>query len=176
MTKKYYIETYGCQMNVADSEVVASILGDAGYEPVVDIKLADIIDNNEAGDPRRLKGAQVGQISFDDFAGKWVRFQPTLTRNRLHDRVRTSLQTLPRRSALNIQARRLLPQCRKPVGLKADPQDVARGCGSGFSNRVACQAWNGCWSRTIALRMRSSLCMHATMATFFTFPAAKSLR
>ena len=32
MPKKYYIETYGCQMNVADSEVVASILGEAGYE------------------------------------------------------------------------------------------------------------------------------------------------
>ncbi|MFN2313821.1 MAG: radical SAM protein, partial [Bacteroidales bacterium] len=43
MRKKYYIETYGCQMNVADSEVVASILGEAGYEPVREIKLADII-------------------------------------------------------------------------------------------------------------------------------------
>ncbi len=43
MSKKYYIETYGCQMNVADSEVVASILGEAGYEPVRDIKLADLI-------------------------------------------------------------------------------------------------------------------------------------
>jgi len=43
MTKKYYIETYGCQMNVADSEVVASILGEAGYEPVRDIKRADLI-------------------------------------------------------------------------------------------------------------------------------------
>ena len=43
MAKKYYIETYGCQMNVADSEVVASILGEAGYEPVRDIKRADLI-------------------------------------------------------------------------------------------------------------------------------------
>lgn len=43
MLKKYYIETYGCQMNVADSEVVASILGEAGYEPVSDIKVADLI-------------------------------------------------------------------------------------------------------------------------------------
>lgn len=32
-TKKLFIETYGCQMNVADSEVVASIMQMAGYEP-----------------------------------------------------------------------------------------------------------------------------------------------
>ena len=32
MNKKLYIETYGCQMNVADSEVVASIMKMAGYE------------------------------------------------------------------------------------------------------------------------------------------------
>ena len=30
--KKLYIETYGCQMNVADSEVVASVMEMAGYE------------------------------------------------------------------------------------------------------------------------------------------------
>ena len=36
---KVYIETYGCQMNVADSEVVVSILADEGY--VVTQKLAD---------------------------------------------------------------------------------------------------------------------------------------
>lgn len=30
--KKLLIETYGCQMNVADSEVVASVMGMAGYE------------------------------------------------------------------------------------------------------------------------------------------------
>ena len=30
--KKLFIETYGCQMNVADSEVVASIMQMAGYE------------------------------------------------------------------------------------------------------------------------------------------------
>ena len=32
MMKKLLIETYGCQMNVADSEVVASIMDMAGYE------------------------------------------------------------------------------------------------------------------------------------------------
>ena len=30
--KKLYIETYGCQMNVADSEMVASIMQMAGYD------------------------------------------------------------------------------------------------------------------------------------------------
>ena len=32
MNKKLFIETYGCQMNVADSEVVASVMKMAGYE------------------------------------------------------------------------------------------------------------------------------------------------
>jgi len=43
MAKKVYIETYGCQMNVADSEVVISILSKAGYEPTENIKDARLI-------------------------------------------------------------------------------------------------------------------------------------
>ena len=31
--KKLFIETYGCQMNVADSEVIASVMQMAGYDP-----------------------------------------------------------------------------------------------------------------------------------------------
>ncbi len=38
-----YIETYGCQMNVADSEVVASIMGMDGYTVTDDINSADAI-------------------------------------------------------------------------------------------------------------------------------------
>ena len=41
--KKLYIETYGCQMNVADSEVVASIMQMAGYETTDDINEADAV-------------------------------------------------------------------------------------------------------------------------------------
>ncbi|MFP4046322.1 MAG: tRNA (N6-isopentenyl adenosine(37)-C2)-methylthiotransferase MiaB, partial [Bacteroidales bacterium] len=41
--KKYYIETYGCQMNVADSEVVGSIMRDNGFEATRDIDSADLI-------------------------------------------------------------------------------------------------------------------------------------
>ena len=43
MGKKFYIETYGCQMNVADSEVVAAILTAKGFEHVKDKNRADII-------------------------------------------------------------------------------------------------------------------------------------
>jgi len=43
MGKKFYIETYGCQMNFADSEVVASILGESGFEKTDNINLADLI-------------------------------------------------------------------------------------------------------------------------------------
>jgi len=41
--KKVYIETYGCQMNVADSEVVAAILRSAGYEQTEEIDEAGLI-------------------------------------------------------------------------------------------------------------------------------------
>ncbi len=40
---KVYIETYGCQMNVNDSEVVLSILADAGYERCEAMSEADLI-------------------------------------------------------------------------------------------------------------------------------------
>ena len=41
--KKLYIETYGCQMNVADSEVVASVMQMAGYETTDKADDADAI-------------------------------------------------------------------------------------------------------------------------------------
>ncbi len=41
--KKLYIETYGCQMNVADSEVVASVMKMAGYEVCQSIDEADAV-------------------------------------------------------------------------------------------------------------------------------------
>lgn len=41
--KRFYIETYGCQMNFADSEIVNSILLDEGMEPVDEAENADVI-------------------------------------------------------------------------------------------------------------------------------------
>ena len=41
--KKLYIETYGCQMNVADSEVVASVMQMAGYDTTESLDEADAV-------------------------------------------------------------------------------------------------------------------------------------
>ena len=64
--KKLYIETYGCQMNVADSEVVASVMQMAGYETTDCIDEADAVflntcsvrDNAEQKIYRRLEALE----------------------------------------------------------------------------------------------------------------------
>ena len=43
MSKKYHIVTYGCQMNVHESEKIAGILRRIGYDEETDIQNADII-------------------------------------------------------------------------------------------------------------------------------------
>jgi tRNA-2-methylthio-N6-dimethylallyladenosine synthase len=43
VAKKYLIETFGCQMNVHDSERMAGLLDQAGYEPTTDDADADVI-------------------------------------------------------------------------------------------------------------------------------------
>lgn len=41
--KKFYIESYGCQMNFSDSEIVASILDGIGYKSTRNVEIADLI-------------------------------------------------------------------------------------------------------------------------------------
>jgi tRNA-2-methylthio-N6-dimethylallyladenosine synthase len=41
--KKFYIESYGCQMNFSDSEIVASILSDQGFQATRNMEAADLI-------------------------------------------------------------------------------------------------------------------------------------
>jgi tRNA-2-methylthio-N6-dimethylallyladenosine synthase len=42
-SKKVYLETYGCQMNVADSEIIMGLLDDKGYDLTDDMSMADVI-------------------------------------------------------------------------------------------------------------------------------------
>ena len=41
--RKLYIESYGCQMNFSDSEIVASILSNEGYDTTSDVNEADVV-------------------------------------------------------------------------------------------------------------------------------------
>lgn len=41
--RKLYIESYGCQMNFSDSEIVASILAKEGYDTTSDVSAADVV-------------------------------------------------------------------------------------------------------------------------------------
>ncbi len=41
--KHFYIESYGCQMNFSDSEIVGSILSEVGFSPTRDVESADLI-------------------------------------------------------------------------------------------------------------------------------------
>ena len=43
MNKTYFIETYGCQMNVADTEVISGLLNNEGYSQTKDIHSANVI-------------------------------------------------------------------------------------------------------------------------------------
>ncbi|MEZ4962083.1 MAG: tRNA (N6-isopentenyl adenosine(37)-C2)-methylthiotransferase MiaB [Saprospiraceae bacterium] len=41
--RHFYIESYGCQMNFSDSEIVASILSEVGFQPTRNMEIADLI-------------------------------------------------------------------------------------------------------------------------------------
>ena len=64
MSKHIYIETYGCQMNVADTEVVAAILGMAGYEVTDDIEKADAVLLNTCSIRDNAEQKIVGRLQF----------------------------------------------------------------------------------------------------------------
>jgi tRNA-2-methylthio-N6-dimethylallyladenosine synthase len=68
--RKLYIESYGCAMNFSDSEIVASILSEQGFETTADHNLADVIfintcsirENAEQRVRNRLKEFTVAKV------------------------------------------------------------------------------------------------------------------
>ena len=60
---KFMIETYGCQMNVADSELISSILIKAGYTQVNSVYDADIIIFNTCSVRENAETRVIGRIS-----------------------------------------------------------------------------------------------------------------
>lgn len=61
--KKLYIETYGCQMNAADSEVVASVMEMDGYHVTYDAKNADAIFINTCSIRDNAEQRVLGRLS-----------------------------------------------------------------------------------------------------------------
>lgn len=62
--KKLFIETYGCQMNVADSEVIASIMQMAGYQPCEKIEEADAVFMNTCSVRDNAEQKIYGRIEY----------------------------------------------------------------------------------------------------------------
>lgn len=62
--KKLYLETYGCQMNVADSEVVAAIMETAGYETTTEMDIADAIFVNTCSIRDNAEQKIVSRLQF----------------------------------------------------------------------------------------------------------------
>ncbi len=74
MSKKFYIETYGCQMNVADSEVVAAILQTTDAELTERWEDADIILLNTCSirdNAEQKVGSRLRELKAHIKGGKW---------------------------------------------------------------------------------------------------------
>ena len=61
--RSVYVETYGCQMNVADSELVASILNDAGFTITDQAEGADVILLNTCAVREHAEERVIGRVS-----------------------------------------------------------------------------------------------------------------
>ena len=64
MERTYSVETYGCQMNVHDSERIAGLLDDAGYIPVLEGEQADIVVFNTCAVRENADNKLYGNLSF----------------------------------------------------------------------------------------------------------------
>ena len=64
MTRSYLVETYGCQMNVHDSERIAGLLDEAGYIPVVEGEQADLVVFNTCAVRENADNKLYGNLSF----------------------------------------------------------------------------------------------------------------
>lgn len=60
--KKYFLRTYGCQMNVHDSEEIKYYLECLGYEPVEELELADIVVLNTCAIRENAKDKVFGYL------------------------------------------------------------------------------------------------------------------
>ena len=60
--KKYYLRTYGCQANERDSETIAGIMEELGYETTTDVEQADVILLNTCAVRKNAEDKVIGEI------------------------------------------------------------------------------------------------------------------
>ena len=75
-TKKLFLESYGCQMNFSDSEIVASILSNIGYNTTTNVEEADLILLNTCS--VREKAEQTVRMRLSQYK-KQKEYNPSLT-------------------------------------------------------------------------------------------------
>ncbi len=75
-TKKLFLESYGCQMNFSDSEIVASILNEQGYNTTLNVEEADLILLNTCS--IREKAEQTVRMRLSQFKNQ-KKDNPSLT-------------------------------------------------------------------------------------------------
>lgn len=75
-SKKLFLESYGCQMNFSDSEIVASILNEQGYNTTANVEEADLILLNTCS--IREKAEQTVRMRLSQFKNL-KKEKPTLT-------------------------------------------------------------------------------------------------
>ncbi len=61
--KTFFVETYGCQMNLADSETVGGILSNAGYQRADELEKADVVFVNTCAIRERAEERVLGRLS-----------------------------------------------------------------------------------------------------------------
>ena len=74
VAKTYHIHTYGCQMNVRDSETLAGWLGSLGYQPAATPDVADVILFNTCGIREHAHARVMGNIGH---LRRWHEADPT---------------------------------------------------------------------------------------------------
>jgi tRNA-2-methylthio-N6-dimethylallyladenosine synthase len=72
--RKFYIESYGCQMNFADSEIVASILNESGFGATRNYEEADLVLLNprksRTNDPQQAAYFQAAKTQSPGYADR----------------------------------------------------------------------------------------------------------
>ena len=76
MAKKYLVETFGCQMNVHDSERLSGLLENVGYEPAQDLGATDLLVINTCS--VRERAAEKLFARLDRFRNRSFEERPTI--------------------------------------------------------------------------------------------------